>query len=152
SMAATKKATSKKKAAPKKSAPPKAASKKATAKATKPGQPSAAAAYAWESKLTMGVHLDDPRYTVAEDDSVATFRFAGAPYLRMRLDGEDLEVDFRAPRELEELEGALRYYQRLKEPAGWLRIRRPATQDPRPWLEADFGAMLGTTARELRLA
>jgi hypothetical protein len=70
----------------------------------------------------------------------------------MRLDGEDLEVDFRAPRELEEFEGVLRYYQRLKEPAGWLRIRRPATRDPRPWLEADFGSMLGTTTRELRLA
>jgi hypothetical protein len=136
-------ATSKKKPAAKSAKP---------AKTSKPGKRSAAAGYAWRSTLNMGVDLDDARFTTVEEGDAATFLFSGEPYAQVRLDGDQLEVDVRSPQELGPFEKVLRHYQRLSAPAGWLRLRCPATRDPRPWLDADFGGLLGAVMRDVSRA
>ena len=109
---------------------------------------SAAERYSWAANRTLFESAEDARFTTAESGDHASFEFNGQPYASMTLAGAELELCIKPPRALDGFRGVLPFYQR--DERNWLRIRRPAIRDPRPWLEADLGSLVGSVQAELR--
>jgi hypothetical protein len=88
--------------------------------------------------------------TEEEDGGFTRFSVGKEPFATLAVEGNDLVVTFRKPKDLDSrLQSKLAYYEELSKPRGWLEWRTPISRDPRPELEADFGSMIGRTLFEL---
>lgn len=114
-----------------------------------------------KSKLTPGARFAFAATTTTlticstsarEEGGRRIFSEGGAEVAVMELVGERLIVDFLPPADTSAFAKVLRHYGKAPGRPGWLRFERPATRDPGPGLEADFGSLLGAAASQRRNA
>lgn len=105
------------------------------------------AAYAAASMDTTLQVLGDVRVRLEGDTRV--YSQGDADIATLRLEGDALVLQFAAPDPMEPFADVAHHYTALERP-GWLELRRPATRDPRPGLEAKVGAVLGRASLERR--
>lgn len=144
---ATKKAVSKKKKASAKKAPAKKApakSKSVTSPAsTKPSR-SALSAFA-SGKATLGGH-GVPGCEIVETDGSARFSLHGNEYATLDIQGDGVVVSFRpAPTDVDAVRTSGHF---ANAGSGWYRIE--LTRNPRTWLAADVGTLVGRAIYALR--
>jgi hypothetical protein len=153
--APTRMAARAKKAAPTRKAAPAVAPTRKAAAARKlaPAKPAAPAAprrvtpaeVAWASLDTMLQMSSD---THRDEVAGRVYEQRGKEIAVLRRAGSQLVLDFEAPQAMAEFERVRPLYEAVPGRTGWLRFRQPATNDPRPGLEADLGTMLGAADAE----
>jgi len=119
---------------------------KSSSKAKKGPAPATLRYATTAARTTLGDGDED--VTVEEADGVAEFACRGVPYATLRVEDNEVVVTLRKPLTPAELEPKLKLYRKAAR-SGWLEWRTSVSRDPKPWLEADVGSMIGQTQYEI---
>lgn len=94
---------------------------------------------------------DDGLLEIEEDNGQLTIFISNRPYAAMKLDGNELVVQFIQPQDLTGLDKKLSYYSELKDPAGWLEFRTYADNNYDDQFQAELGSFIGQILSELNM-
>lgn len=94
---------------------------------------------------------DDGLLEIEEDNGHITIFINKRPYAAMKLDGDELVVQFVQPHDLTGLDKKLSYYSELNNPAGWLEFRTFADNNYEDQFQAELGSFIGQILSELNM-
>lgn len=94
---------------------------------------------------------DDGLLEIEEHNGQLTIFISNRPYAAMKLDGDELVVQFIQPHDLTGLDKKLSYYSELKNPTGWLEFRTYADNNYDDQFQAELGSFIGQILSELNM-